>query len=240
MPVNNVSRFSGGLGNVLDNNIYANFGIPDRTLVHSFLEDFDLFLATMWTVGGVGTPTRALVAGDGGILAIANSAAGADNSWIQGSIGYTPAATRRLYFRARASVDDATNAVVALGLQIAVAANNFLTPVNGIFFLKSAAQTGMVLRNRAASVTTDTASLGAVVAAQQFEVAFAIDLGTNVIAAAFQANTALGPAPIVATLTPAALPVVGLGVVAGCQNGTAVIRTLNLDQIFAAKERFSS
>jgi hypothetical protein len=239
MPLLNVvTRFPNALNNLKDNDPLANFSLPDRSQVHSFLEDFDLFLATMWTVGGVGTPTRALVAGDGGILSISNSAALNDNSWIQGSIGYTPAATRRMFFRARASLDSATLAIAALGLQIAVAANNFLTPVNGIFFRKDTGVATMTLVSRAASVETVSGSLGSVVAAQQFEVAFALDIGSNIIAAAFQPNTANGPAQLVATITPAALPAVALGVVAGCQNGSAVIRTLSLDQIFASKERY--
>jgi len=237
MSINNVSRFPIGLNNLADNDPLANIILEDRTRMHSFLEDFDLFLATMWTVGGVGTPTRALAAGDGGILSISNSAANADNSWIQGSIGYTSVATKRLFFRARAQVDDASLAVAVLGLQIAVAANNFLTPVNGIFFLKAAAQTGIVLRNAAASVNTDSVSLGTVVSGQQFEVAFSLDTGANIMAIAFQPNTANGPAQVVATITPLALPAVAMGVVAGCQNGSAVIRTMLLDQIFAAKER---
>jgi len=240
MPTpNNVTRFPGGMNNLLDNDVFANLLIQDWGQMHSFLEDFDLFLATMWSVGGVGTPTRALAAGDGGIVAIGNSAANGDNSWIQGSIGYTLTSpnTKRVFFAARAAVDDATNGVVALGLQIAVAGNNFLTPVNGIFFLKAAAGTSMVLRNRAASVTTDSASLGSVVANQQFEVAFAIDLNTLAIIAAFQPDTSKGPAQVVSSIVPAALPTVAMGVTAAVQNGTAAARTLNLDQIFAAKER---
>jgi hypothetical protein len=76
-----------------------------------------------------------------------------------------------------------------------------------------------------------------VVSGQQFEVAFSLDTGANIMAIAFQPNTANGPAQVVATITPAALPAVAMGVVAGCQNGSAVIRTMLLDQIFAAKER---
>jgi hypothetical protein len=238
MPTaNNITRLPIGLNNLPDNNVFANIRLPDASVVHSFLEDFDLFLATMWTVGGVGVPTRALVAGDGGILAIANSAADNDNSWIQGSIGYTMVAGKRVFFRARAAVDDATQAEFVLGLQIAVAANNFLTPVNGIFFRKDDESTSMTFVSRAASVETTSGAIGTIVAAQQFEVAFAYDGGSNVLAVAFQANTALGAAPIVATITPAALPSVAMGVVAGVQNGSAVIRTLSLDQIFASKDR---
>lgn len=238
MPLaNNVTRFGIGLNNLPDNAIFANFNLPDRSVVHSFLEDFDLFLATMWTVGGVGTPTRALVAGDGGLLSISNSAADNDNSWVQGSIGYTTVLGKRIFFRARASCDDAVQSDLVLGLQIAVAANNFLTPVNGIFFRKDDDAATIALVSRAASVETTSGVIGTIVTSQQFEVAFAFDGTSNTIAAAFQANTANGPAPIVAIITPAALPSVAMGVVAGCQNGTAAIRTMLLDQIFASKER---
>jgi hypothetical protein len=238
MPLaNNVTRFPIGLNNLPDNDILANMAQPDPTRYHSFYEDFDLFLATMWGTGGVGTPTRALVAGNGGLLSVATSAADNDNSWIQGSIGYTAVAGKRLFFRARASVDDAVQSDLALGLQIVVAANNFLTPVDGIFFRKADDAATIALVSRAASVETTSGAIGTIVTSQQFEVAFAYDGHSNIIAAAFQANTANGPATIVGSIIPAALPSVPMGVVAAVQAGTAAIRTMQLDQLYAARDR---
>lgn len=239
-PNNLVTRFPNGIVNVLDNDIFANLSLEDRTKLHTFQDDFDIFLATLWNVGGLNTPTRQQQAGDGGLLQIATSAANNDNSWVQTGNSFTQVATnptKRIFFRCRAQVDNATLSGLAMGLQVTVTGNNILTPANGIFFRKDLATANMFIVSRAASVETVSAALGAIVANQQFEVAFATDLVTNQVLAAFQANTANGPAQVVAGITPAAFPTVTMGAMMGVQAGSAATRTALFDYIMAAKER---
>lgn len=240
---NQVTRYPGGVTNRFDNDIFANLKVPDPSIYHSLFEDFDQYTAAQWVTGGVNPVAPALVAGDGGILSMATTGASGDSNFIQQLVtAFTFVAGRPMFFRARAQVDDATLALVALGLQVAVAANNFLTPTDGVFFRKPAADTSIYLVSRVGGVETLSVALGTVVAGQQFECALAAD-GRGNIAASFSANTAPGVAgaaaqgPVRASITPAAITAVALRVTAGVQANSAAARTMLLDQLFNAKER---
>lgn len=228
---NTVSRYPNGVTNRFDNDVFANLKIPDHTLYHKFIEDFDRYTAAQWVVGGVGTPVApALVAGDGGILSVVNSAADNDNNWIQQLVtGFTLVAGKKLFFRARAQVDDATQSDLVFGLQIAVAANNILTPADGLFLLKADDGLTFVLQHRVGGVAITSAASPVIANATAFEVSFAYDglgnIGASLNGALFSSITV----PVVTA--------VGLKVTAGLQNGSAVLRTMLLDQLFCAKER---
>lgn len=214
---------------------FLNLAFPDPTRFAGVNEDFNYYTAAQWTVGGVGTPVApALVAGDGGILSMANSAADNDNNWI--SLGtatvtqFTFSSTKRLFFSARATVDDATQCDMAFGLQVTVAANNFLTPADGIFFRKADDGTSFVLASRVGGVETVSSSFGTVVAATKFEVCFSYEPHEGAFYAGFNGvmQTSIRPTSVTA---------VGLRLVAGVQNGSAAARTMLLDTLFCAKER---
>lgn len=240
---NLVTRYPGGLTNRFDNDVFANLKVPDRSIYHEFIEDFDRYTAAQWVAGGVNPVAPALAAGDGGIISMATTGASGDSNTLQQLVtAVTFVANRSLFFRFRAQVDDATLALVGAGLQIAIAANNFLTPTDGVFFRKPAADTSIYLVSRVGGVETLSVALGTVVAAQQFEAAFSYD-GRGNIAASFSANTAPGVAgaaaqgPIRASITPAAITALALRATAGVQANSAVARTMLLDQLFYAKER---
>lgn len=228
---NQVTRWPGGQTNVLDNDVFANLKVNDRSRNHEFFEDFDRYTAAQWVVGGVGTPVApALVAGDGGILSVANSAASGDNNWAQqAATAWTLTAGKKLFFRARAQVDSALNSAMAFGLQVAVAANNFLTPADGLFIRKPAADTNVYLVHRVGGVETLSVALGVIADATQFEVSFAYDGQGNIIASL--------NGQVKASITPAALTAVALKVTLGVQNGTAAARTGLVDQLWSLKER---
>lgn len=231
MPLDNsVSRYPNGLTNKFENDIFANLKIPDVSCYHALYEDFDVYTAAQWSVGGVNPVAPALAAGDGGILSMATTGASGDSNYIQQAANaWTIAAGKKFFFRARAQVDDATLALVALGLQIPVAGNNFLTPADGIFIRKPAADTNVYLVSRVGSVETLSAALGTITAGTQFEVSFAYD-GQGNIAAALNGQ-------VRASITPASITAVGLRVTAGVQANSAVARTMLFDQLVAYKER---
>jgi hypothetical protein len=231
MPLDNlITRYPNGVTNFFDNQGFANLKVPDPSIYHWLLEDFDQFTLAQWVTGGVGTPVApALAAGDGGILSMANSAANGDNNWLQAAMpawSITPG--KKLFFRARASINAVAFGSIALGLQVTVAANNFLTPTNGLFLRKSASNTGMELVSRSAGVETASTTVGDYTGGT-VDVFFAYDGQGNIIAGAN--NT-----PAV-SITPAALPVGILTLTLGVQNTSAAVRTMLVDQIFVAKER---
>lgn len=231
MPLDNtVSRYPNGVTNRFDNDVFANLKVPDRSIYHEFIEDFDRYTAAQWVAGGVNPVAPALAAGDGGIISMATTGASGDSNFLQQLVtAFTLVAGKKVFFRARATVDDATLAQFALGLEVAVAGNNFLTPTDGVFLRKPAADTNVYLVSRVGGVETLSAALGAVVAATPFEVSFAYD-GAGNIAAAFNGN-------VRASITPASIAAVAFRVTAGVQAGSAVARTMLLDQLFCAKER---
>jgi len=237
MPLidNLVTRFPNGVTNLPVSDIFNSLNEPDPSIYVRDFDDFVNYLVTDWNaVSGVGTPVRAVQAGFGGLLRVQTSAASGDNSYLQRNnpnfqviTGTTP---KPFYFECRiAQTDDATNGVFVAGLQIAVAANNFLTPVNGIFFRKSAAQTGLELVSRAASVETTTGNIFTIVAATAYKFQFFFD-GIDSLWAAVNGNT-------LAKLTPAALPSVLMGPTVGIQAGTAVVRNMDIDQLLTLQER---
>lgn len=234
MPLrdSSVTRLPNGIGNVSDVDIFNALHEPDEGQYIRSFDDFSqvVFAAANYTTGGVGTPTRAAQAGVGGLVRLSGSAASGDNSWLQSNLAYQPIVGKKLYFSARlAQIDDATNGAYVAGIQVAVAANNFLTPANGIFFRKSAAQTGWELVSRAASVETTTGTILTAAAATAYRLQFFFD-GVDSIWAAINGA-------VLARITPAALPAAPMGAVFGEQNGTAVARNMDVDQYQVYQER---
>lgn len=231
MPLDNqVSRFPNGVTNKFDNDIFANLKVADRSIYHDYFEDFDRYTAAQWVAGGVNPVAPALVAGDGGIISMATTGASGDSNFLQQLVtAWTFAAGKKLFFRARATADDATLCQMAFGLQVAVAGNNFLTPTDGVFIRKPAADTNLYLVSRVGGVETLSAALGVITAAVPFEVSLAYD-GQGNIAAALNGQ-------VRASITPASIAAVAMRVTAGVQAGSAVARTMLLDQLVCIKER---
>lgn len=232
MPLidNSVTRFQGGLTNVDVGSIFNSLRQPDPTLYNFLLDDFAVFTAAQWSTGGVGTPTRAAQAGLGGLVRLGNSAADNDNSWMQtANPTFQITAGKKLFFSARVTPSDATQSDFVAGLQIAVASNNFLTPVNGIFFVKDDDAATIEFVSRAASVETTSGAIATAVDATALYLQFFYD-GQSDLWAAVNGT-------VLTRITPAALPSVLIGATFGVQNGAAVAKTLDIDQVFVAQER---
>lgn len=224
-------RYPNGVTNVAPQSVFNRLTIPDPTELHVFYEDFDQYTAAQWVVGGVGAPVApALVAGEGGILSVVNSAADNDNNWIQQAVtAWSIQVNKQLWFRARVQVSDATQTDIALGLQIVVAANNFLTPADGIFLRKDDDALGIKFVSRIGGVETATANFFNIASNTQFSAQFYYDGNGNFLAGINDV--------VLGRLTPATITAVALKVTAGVQNGDAVARTMLVDQILCVKER---
>lgn len=227
-----VTRYPNGVTNVLESDIFASLPGPDDSRFIADFEEFAKYLATDWSTGGVGAGTTAAQAGLGGLVRLTDSAADNDNRWIQrNNPNFQLTAGKKLFFSARlAQISDATQTDVAVGLQIAVAANNFLTPVNGIFFRKDDDTTAWTFVSRAASVETTSGAIGAAVAAATtYRLQFYYDGGTDLWAAI--------NGSVLTRITPAALPSVLMGPTFGLQNGDANARNMDIDQFMVLQER---
>jgi len=228
-----VTRFPSGLTNVAENDIFSFLPEPDPTKLHTFFDDFNSFVAADWiaTETGGGAATQALVAGNGGLLALVNTAGNNDLNSIQKTpalIAFT--AAKASYFKARVKVDDATNAAFVVGVQIVDTTP--LDVTDGIYFLKPAASTTVsIVARKDASPNTLTATVGTVANDTFADLAWAYD-GNGKLLFAF--NGVIVGALTVTDVLPDAT---NCTITVAVSNGTAAARTLTADFVMFKQER---
>lgn len=236
-----VTRLPNGINNVDVAAIFNSLKTPDPSIYHEYFEDFDYYTAGNWTV----TETQAganqvLVNGDGGLMALQNSAANNDVNQIQKVgesflmenfvAGVTPG--KKFFMRARFSVDDATNAALAIGLQVTNADGTLAAVTDGIYWSKAAASTQLVMNVRKnAAAGANTANVGVLANATFYTVDCFFDgidrlwygfngaiIGSMDASTAFMPDTTISPIMVV-------------------KNGTAAARTMTIDYLLAMRER---
>jgi hypothetical protein len=207
--------------------------LPDVTTVHRYFNDFDNFTAADWTVTETQAgATQALTAGDGGLLALVNSAANNDLNSIQSATAtfrFDPTKDMRLAVRLK--VDDATLAAVVAGL-----CSVDTTPLDvndGIYFIK-AAGAATCLAAAEKGNTAITSSAGTLVSNVFTELAMSYSATTGIIKV-YQDRA------LVSQLIPAAsFPnTVDLTFTLAVSNSSAVARTLTVDYLLVEQNRFA-
>lgn len=232
-----VSRLLGGFNARTESQDTSDWKINDTTRFHELSNDFDRYQANDWVVTVVGTGTAAMVAGDGGRLALTTSGASGDNvclQWAGGSGGVMPGfvfdSTKDLVIKAQFQVDDATLANWTFGLYIADTTPIASLPTEGFYMSKPAASTtisgNMIIGGTATQIAGGTMVAAAM---QQLTMVYIASVGTW---ATFQ-NDVLIARSTVLTNKPTAALAPGIAV----QAGSAVIRTMTLDYLLVAKER---
>lgn len=232
------SRFTSGVSTARKAAPLGNFGLPDPTAWHTYFNDFDTYVAGDWTVTEVGTGTRALTDGDGGLLLVTNAAADNDRNEFQ-KLGesFLLAAGKRTFFKARFKVSDATQSDFLIGLAVLdttlQGSIDGAGVTDGIFFSKDDgdALLDVQVQKNATTGQTRAAGIATVVADTFLTVAWAYDGKGEV--AYFVNDVQLGT--LVATST--YLPDTELTVSFAIQNGEAVAKTMTVDYLFAANER---
>lgn len=226
-----VTRFSGGVTNRPENDILGgSFKAPDPTLYHTFFEDFDYYTAADWTVTEVGVATQALTDADGGVLLVTNAAADNDSSSSQ-KVGesFTLETGKKLFFKSRLAVSDATLSDVLVGLLITDTAPFDVT--DGIFFLKSEGSAEVGFFAEKDSVQESAAGVVSMEDATMIELSFLWD-GVDRLYYGADGNV-LGYIEPDASLPDDEVLTVSFAV----RNGEAVAKTLSVDYLFIAKER---
>lgn len=227
------TRFPGGVTNVAKSAPMGSFGMPDPTSWHVYFNDFDTFTAADWTITtvelGAGSASEALTDADGGVLLITNDAADNDSDFFQ-KVGesFLFAAGKKLLFKARFKVSDATQSDFVLGLQI-----TDTTPLavsDGVYFQKDDGDASLDFHVTKNSTSTDATAIATVSDDTYLTVAFAYD-GKDEIKY-FVDDVHLGTAATT-NLPDDEVLTVSFGI----QNGEAVAKTMSLDYIAVAKER---
>lgn len=228
----NPSRFPLGLNSCTPTQAMNLMGQPDPTKFHQQYNDFNIYTAGDWIITEVGSGTRALTAGDGGLLLVTNAAADNDGNFFQGLVGsFLPVAGKKLFFKAKFKVSDATQSDVIAGLQ--VIDTTPLSVTDGIFFQKDDGDAHIDVYVRKNTTTGNTQALDvAEMADNTYSTwAFAYD---GVATTLFYIDDAC-----VARLDSSStyLPDTVLTLSFGIQNGEAVAKTMTIDYVFAAMER---
>lgn len=157
MPDRETTLLQGGVTNALVGSALATYIGLDPATVHQYFNDFDVFTAGDWTNTATHSPTNALVAGNGGILSMLNSSTSADLDQLTlkvATFAFNPA-NAQVWFKTRFQVDDATNAIVAIGLQNLN--TNAFAATDGVWFQKNAAvTTGNFIVSASSTATTST------------------------------------------------------------------------------------
>lgn len=230
---NLVTRFPNGVTNVNDVNLFADMAQLDPTKFHTFFDDFDTYTAGDWTVTETDAgATQALTAGDGGLLLITNTAADDDLVALQKNpAAFSFTAGKKLFFRCRFKVSDATQSDLVFGLQ--VVDTTPLDVTDGVYFLKADGSTAVsvVCRKNATTGSTSATSITTLANDTFVTLGFAYDGEGKV---AYAVNGA-----VVGSLdaSSAFLPDANCTVSFALQNGEAVAKTMTLDYVFVAKER---
>jgi len=241
---NVVTRFSGGIGTVADNNILADLPFPDPTKYHVFFDDFDGWVAAadgavnQWTVTAASTGTAAASNIDGGNLLL--TAANTDEDLIQvqrTATTFLPAAGKKLFFKARFKVLTTAATDFLIGLSVtdtSLISASAIGTTEGIAFFKAAAATSMTFYNRLDGSTGSTSATitGPLADDTYATVGFFYD-GVSKVSYMFN-DVILGSVSGSSTYLPNTILTPSIALAA---EGTGGAQTAHVDYIFVAQER---
>ena len=231
MPTTN---FPNGITNNTAQNCLGQMTQEDQTLLHTYFNDFDNYVAGDWTVTASGSATQALTNGDGGIILITNSAGNSDLVALQKKgESFLFEVNKELFFKCRFKISDATKSAFVFGLQV-----TDTTPFavsDGVFFSKAAASTAIAFNAFKASSGTTVNSIATLSDNTYITLAFYYDgsgfvnyyAGTNTLNPTFIGRIPSTNIPNTQTTT----------VSFALTNGEAVAKNMSIDYIFAAKDR---
>lgn len=227
------TRFPSGVTTVAKSDVMGMFGLPDPTGWHVFFDDFDRYVAADWTIttteAGAGSATEALANEDGGVLLITNDAADNDADFFQ-KVGesFKFESGKKLFFKARFKVSDATQSDFVVGLQITDTTP--LDVTDGVFFQKDDGDASLDFYVEKDNTATSATAIHTMVDDTYVTVGFYYNGSDAVSYFVDGAHTG--------TLATTNLPDdEELTVSFGVQNGEAVAKTMSVDYIMVAKQR---
>lgn len=239
MPLNNnlITRYPNGVNDSSENNIWGGgmTGMDPRKF-HSYLQDFDQFVAGDWTITETQAgATQALAAGDGGLILLTNSAADNDINQIQKlPAAFLPTVGKRFFMNCRFQLSDVVDSDFAIGIQLAnVDGTTLATATDGIFFLKAddAATVALYSRQDNTTGSVNSGAIATLVNDTMVDLSCYYDGGDRIYYAV-NGNT-LG----YITVAAGTLPNVVCAPIASLKNGAAAAKTATIDRLFVMLER---
>ena len=225
-------RYTNGISNVQGSSTLGDLGMPDPTLYHVFMDDFDFFDETDGVDWDIAATSGSIVMADGGNGTILLTTKAADDSLAQLATNYENfalVAGKKAWFKAKVTAGAATSQDMIIGLhsddQTPVAG----APASGVYFRKDAGDTNwdFQIMNTSVSVAVDTAiatcTTSAVTLGWEFDGVSAFKIFVN--------------DAMVGTVTTTDFPTTELGVAATVQAGSSSAATLTIDYLCAINER---
>lgn len=232
------SRFTNGITNNTKENILGQLIDTDPTKLHTYFNDFDTYVAGDWTIttteAGAGNASEALTDADGGVLLITNDDADNDADFFN-KVGesFKFESGKKLYFKARFKVSDATQSDFVIGLQITDTTP--LDVTDGVFFQKDDGDANLDFHVEKDNTASSASAIATVADDTYITVGFYYNGDDEVVYAASASST--NPT-VLGKLATTNLPDdEELTISFGIQNGEAAAKTMSIDYIYAAKER---
>lgn len=231
MPTTN---FPNGLTNNTAQNALGSMIQLDPTTMHTYFNDFDSYVAGNWVVTETDSAaTQTLADADGGVLLLTNTAADNDLVALQ-KVGesFTFVTGKKLYFKSRFKLSDATQSDAVMGLQITDTTP--LAVTDGVYFIKpddAATMNFIVVKN---STATTKSAILTMANDTYVTVAFYYDGDSTIYY--YGSTDTLNPT-LLGTSVTTNMPTTELTVSFAVQNGAAAAKTMSIDYILVAKER---
>ena len=237
-----VTNFDNGITNEAVGRLFGSMGMLNPLKHHVFFHDFDQFVNTDTT----GTPTNTTgwdvaplstgIVGfnqndDGGVIQMQTAAVDNDNIFVYNfNNGFLFETGKRMFYQCRFATPDVVQTDILMGLSDG---QETITPLDGIFFLKSDGANSVILRYTVNNTSIDTpvittmsnstfVTLGWMFDGQD-RVYFGVDGNVSGFLDIAANNFSLIPVMLAADM--------------GLQAGEAVGKILDVDYVFMAKER---
>lgn len=233
--VTNVGTRNDGTGSTLQTYV-----APDPARTHSWFNDFDGYVAADWILTSTGSGTAAVQNEDGGVLLLTNGSSDNDNTFLQYKGGASSTvvetfswdSTKAMWFHARMKVSNATQTDFVIGLQITDTSP--LAVSDGFYFQKDDDATSLYFKATKSSTSTSVTGLATIADDTYFTVGFWWDPTLGVLNLYYNGN----PVGSISDTTNFTTHTLTLSF--GVQNGDGNSRTMSLDFLHAAKDRFSN
>ena len=234
------TRFPNGVTTVGATDPLGQYGLPDPSEWITYFDDFLDYDANQWiittTEAGTSSASEAIQNELGGVLLLTNDVNDNDADFLQlastsGAAVIEPfkfTAGKKLFFKARFKVSDATESDFVMGLQITDTTP--LDTTDGVFFQKDDGDANLDFHVEKNNTATSATGIHTVVNDTYLVVAFYYDGDSEVryyVDGVHQGTSATTNLPDDEELT----------VSFGIQNGAAASKTMSVDYIFVAQER---
>lgn len=228
-----VTRFPNGITTVEAVKPLGQFSLPDPTQFYTYFNDFDYFNSSEWTIttveAGAGGATETITNASGGVFVVTNDDADNDSDFFQKTNEtFKFTSGKKLFFKSRFKVSDATQSDFVIGLQI-----TDTTPLDvsdGVFFQKDDGDANLDFHVEKNNTATSASAISTVSNDTYLTVAFYYDGDSSI---KYYVDDVLLGSSVTTNLPDDEELTISFGI----QNGEAAAKVMSVDYIFAAIER---